>query len=108
METKPSTTTAQLNAMGLGRPVQVVVANRTDSRVYEFIPAKYEAKTPQVIACVNILKSVVDPKTNKVTELKLRDAINKRSAELRTKQKPWLIFQYYRPSMVKIGFLKHN
>lgn len=70
-----------------------------------------EPKTPQAKTCLKILKDSVHKdgeNKGKITEEELKRAINARAAEIRTRQDPWRIFQYYRPTLVKAGFIKHT
>jgi hypothetical protein len=80
-------------------------------------------KTPQAKACFRILmetlasrkeqyeKFRVDPTeviVPSVTELELRKIIESRAAELNTKQDPWRIFQYYRPTLLQDHLITHD
>jgi hypothetical protein len=90
-----------------------------ESRLY--IPVKLpdgtwpptEIKTPQAKACMTILRETAtqsDPEDHTVslTEKDFHAAIMSRASELKTRQDPWRIFQYYRSLLVQIGVLKHD
>jgi hypothetical protein len=80
------------------------------ARVYTFLgrPAGATLKTPQAMACLKIVEESVDATTKTITEENLKAIVYTRSAELRTKQDAWRIFQYYRPQLIAGKFLKHN
>jgi hypothetical protein len=81
-------------------------------------------KTPQAMTCFRIFRDTLDAKektdTEKmpaevkaayvpaVTEEELKTAIINRAGEIRTRQDPWRIFQYYRPELIKAGLLRHD
>lgn len=46
--------------------------------------------------------------TQSCTEAQLRAKVAERAEELKTRQDPWRIFQYYRPMLVKAGVIAHN
>jgi hypothetical protein len=80
-------------------------------RLYWATGTEGAPKTPQAQTCLKILKESVHkdgPNKGKITEEDLKKAINARAAEIRTRQDPWRIFQYYRPTLVKAGFIKHT
>jgi hypothetical protein len=68
-------------------------------------------KTPQAQACMKIFKESViqdGDKKNTITEEELKRAVIARGQELKTRQDPWRIFQYYRPDLIKGKFIKHD
>jgi hypothetical protein len=68
--------------------------------------------TPQAVTCCNIffdaLKKAAEDKRDYVTEDELRSEIIRRQEEIKTRQDPWRIFQYYRPKMIEKKLLKHD
>lgn len=67
----------------------------------------HEVKTFQALKCINIFTDALG--TNPaITEEDLKAAIIKRATELKTKQDPWRIFQYYRPQLIKAKLIKHD
>lgn len=60
-----------------------------------------DLRTPQALTCLKILRESVDKSTKRITERDLRDVVMKRQLELRTRQDPWRIFQYYRAELIK-------
>lgn len=77
------------------------------SRVYlipeDADPAKIV--TPQAKTCFNIVKDAIDPDSGEILEMDLRKHVEERQAELRTRQSPWRIFQYYRRFLMEKGCL---
>lgn len=71
-----------------------------------------EIKTFQAIQCYKILYDLIatcDPQDPAiVSEELLKNTVERRAAELKTKQDPWRIFQYYRPKLVSLGYIKHD
>jgi hypothetical protein len=75
-------------------------------------------KTPQAQACYKIFTETLDKHgteqpvnekpTRVITEAVLKQAVIDRAGELKTRQDPWRIFQYYRPSLLKMGLIRHN
>jgi len=66
-------------------------------------------KTPQAKTCLRIMADVVHPNDKGdlvCTEGELKKAITERQAELKTRQEPWRIFQYYRPRLVEQGLVR--
>lgn len=79
-------------------------------------------KTPQANACFKIFTETLAKKQEKdtkdmpedvkktyvphLTEAELKAVIIERAAELRTRQDPWRIFQYYRPTLISVKALK--
>lgn len=78
------------------------------SRTYTIIAISLpEVHIPnQASACLRILSDAA--KDGKVTEDVARAAIAQRAPELKTRQEPWRIFQFYRPQLIKLGHLKHD
>jgi hypothetical protein len=62
-------------------------------------------KTPQALASIRLLDRAlkergVDSETGRfISEAQLRIFVEENAAELKTRQDPWRIFQYYRPQM---------
>lgn len=65
-------------------------------------------KTPQARVCIAILKDSVNPDTKTILEVDLKSAVDRRASELRTRQEPWRIFQYYRALLIKAKILTHD
>lgn len=81
-----------------------------------------EIKTPQAITSYRILSDAIAAKTAldtkdmpddvkkeykpHVTEEELKKLVINRAGELKTKQDPWRIFQYYRPTLIKLGLIR--
>lgn len=80
-------------------------------------------KTPQAMACLKIVHEEAklapanipgtketDEKieTLQITEADLKAKVIVRQAELKTRQDPWRIFQYYRPQLIAAKLIKHN
>jgi len=66
-----------------------------------------QLKTPQAKACLKLFREVLNSdkatvtETDRfVTEAILRQYIIDHAGELKTKQDPWRIFQYYRPNLI--------
>lgn len=81
------------------------------NRIYEYIDnpeGRAKLRTPQAIACLKILQESVDPKTHQAPEATIKKAVDDRQGELRTRQEPWRIFQYYRPTLVKLGLMRDD
>lgn len=104
-----------------GNPVTQNTGNKSraslDTRIYIAVrtaekawPSAPDLKTPQALACLKILRETAVERdgTLSCTEKDLREAVVKRAEEIRTRQDPWRIFQYYRPTLVQAGVLKHD
>lgn len=79
-----------------------------DERVYTVTTKKWaEAGIPtrQAKVCYEILCACLDQK-GQVTEKLLKSKVDERQAEIKTKQDPWRIFQYYRPALIKAGLIR--
>lgn len=65
---------------------------------------------PQAMACLRIIKDNVAPDgegvVGSVSEESLKSLVNVRREELKTRQDPWRIFQYYRPQLIAAGILR--
>lgn len=78
------------------------------------IPIPSPLKTPQTMACLTILETTCKENTQNgkkvlsCTEANLKTAIFARSAELKTRQDPWRIFQYYRPQLINAKVITSN
>ncbi len=72
-------------------------------------PAEYAGtiKTPQAISCFRIFTETLGDKPA-LSEADLEKAIRNRAGELRTRQDPWRIFQYYRPQLISKKLIKHD
>lgn len=83
-----------------------------------------ELKTPQALASLRLFRRAIlekggkdqkiDAETEKpvdiafIDEGTLRKFIEDNAGELKTRQDPWRIFQYYRPEILKQGLIKHD
>lgn len=80
-----------------GRP-----AGQLDDRIYVFnfdqFNLKYKQLAPQARM---ILRSLEDRGILRITEHELRAEV-----QVKTKQDPWRIFQYYRPKMISTGIVR--
>lgn len=88
-----------------GAPVGRKLANRS----YVLAKTDFAAVTiPQAKACLNILKDVVVDENGVLTvkEDDLKKAVVARQDELKTRQDPWRIFQYYRPQLIAAGIVR--
>ena len=82
--------------------------SKQKNRVYSFeIPSDFENQkmTPQVY---QILSAVSESGVSEYSESELKTFIEKlaESGKLKTGQKPWRIFQYYRAQMINAGICK--
>lgn len=87
------------------QPVGRKLANRS----YILVKDDWTGVTiPQAIACLRIVKDNVieEGGVRSVKEDLLKVEITKRAGELKTRQEPWRIFQYYRPSLIAAGLLR--
>lgn len=78
--------------------------NPVDSGVTLDIP-------PQAMVCLRILtRAIKDNGGEYVTEEDLKKAVVKAAEEktLVTRQDPWRIFQYYRPTLLRMGLISHD
>jgi hypothetical protein len=64
--------------------------------------------TPQAKVCYQILIDGVKAHPEGITETDLKALVNTRAAEIRTRQDPWRIFQYYRPTLIKAKLVRHD
>ena len=77
-------------------------------------PGTGTLKTPQALASLKLFdkaleKDGTDHEEGRViTEDKLRKYIEDNAAELRTRQDPWRIFQYYRPQLIEQKLIKRR
>lgn len=78
-------------------------------RMYTFGPTREvpEKLPPQAKTCYKIFTDCTG-ETNTVSEEFLKNEITRRAAELKTKQDPWRIFQYYRPQLIAAKLIKHD
>ncbi len=79
----------------------------------EYSAASNPINTPQALACMKIFRDLIDalpePKlgeTRNITEGDLKAAVIARAGELKTRQDPWRIFQYYRPQLIAAKLMK--
>lgn len=80
-----------------GRP-----AGQLDDRVYVFNYSRFNEKYKQLAPQARmILRSLEDRGINNLSESELKTQI-----QVKTKQDPWRIFQYYRPKMISYGIIK--
>jgi hypothetical protein len=73
-------------------------------------PGSYECPgilTYQAVQCHRIFIDTL-AKNESVTESDLKAEITRRAPELKTKQDPWRIFQYYRPKLIAAKLIKHD
>jgi hypothetical protein len=66
-----------------------------------------ENLTPQAKVCLTIFIELIGD-AQSVAEGDLRRKVEERAAELKTKQDPWRIFQYYRPTLIALKLIKHD
>lgn len=79
------------------------------TRIYTLLPDPGTGiKTPQAQACYTIFRDAVNPEKKTISEDQLKRAVEARASELKTRQDPWRIFQYYRPVLIRDKYLKHN
>ena len=68
-----------------------------------------DAQPPQAQTCYAILKKECGEKGDEgCVEVVLRAVVTKRTEDIKTRQDPWRIFQYYRPRLVEAGLIKHD
>lgn len=121
---------AQDRTTGAGNPVSKTKTGRVStigSRVYELILPlpDHQIRTYQALACLKIITeesrpfkvgehvdpishSATDTLRYRITEDDLRKKVIERAAELKTKQDPWRIFQYYRPQLIAAKLIRHD
>jgi hypothetical protein len=68
---------------------------------YRYGPNKEPStiKTPQAKVCYDLFKRCIGERPM-VLEKEMRAFVEAHAAELKTKQDPWRIFQYYRPTLI--------
>ena len=59
--------------------------------------------TPQARSCLDIFLS---EGTKEVTEVRMMEIVNDKRDRLRTRQDPWRIWQYYRPTLIRERFIR--
>ncbi len=64
--------------------------------------------TPQAKVCYAILCDGVSAHPEGITETDLKALVNTRAAEIKTRQDPWRIFQYYRPTLIAAKLVRHD
>ena len=83
-------------------PVRGRPAGQLDQRIYVFnfdqFNLKYKQLAPQARM---ILRSLEDRGIMRISEQDLKVAV-----QVKTKQDPWRIFQYYRPKMISTGIVR--
>jgi hypothetical protein len=86
-----------------------------------------DLKTPQALACVRIFRDTIRAKQDtdvktaedtkvplpaeyipRLTEAELQAAVANRASELKTRQDPWRIFQYYRANLISAKILRRS
>ena len=77
------------------------------NRNYSIVNMQVQDIPRQASVCLCMLLQACED-SGTCTEAKLREVVQARAQELKTKQDPWRIFQYYRPQLVKLGFIAHN
>jgi hypothetical protein len=73
------------------------------SRKYYVLPTPCDPVThpAQAVVCLRILADAITASgRDHVTEDELKAAVVNRQAEIKTRQDPWRIFQYYRPTLI--------
>jgi len=94
----------------------------TNRKYFRGLEMREEPKTPQAIACTRIFRETIAAKETKeltgmpedvkktyvpfLTEGELKTAVEGRAGELRTRQDPWRIFQYYRPNLIALKIVR--
>lgn len=83
-------------------------SGKLSARKYILVTAdEADVKTYQELVCLRIIAQSVSEETHEsqlvrsVREDVLRETIIRRADELKTKQDPWRIFQYYRPRLIE-------
>ena len=64
-------------------------------------------KTPQAKVCYDLFCRCIGSSSS-VTEADLRKFVEAHGAELKTKQDPWRIFQYYRPNLIASKHIRRS
>jgi hypothetical protein len=80
------------------------LTNRTYTRLTN---ADAKITTPQAKTCLEIIDQARGEEET-ISEAKLKEAFANKGAELKTRQLPWRIFQYYRPLLISQKVLKHD
>ena len=78
------------------------VYTRGDKKIADVALNTYQAKQ-----CYVIFDQLIGTGAS-VTEEQLRRKVEERAAELKTKQDPWRIFQYYRPKLISLGLMRRS
>lgn len=64
---------------------------------------------PQMKSCFYFVQqSLNTSQSTFITEDQLKEVVTRRAAELRTRQDPWRIFQYYRPRLIQEGMVRYE
>jgi len=90
---------AALETLGLGTVPRKTMERANSAKYKRGKSTVCEIKTPQARTCFSIFVDCIAKKDH-VTEKELRELVEKRGAELRTRQPAWRIFQYYRPQLI--------
>ena len=70
---------------------------------------KTQIKTPQALACYKIFTEELSKTgTNHISEGDLKTKVIERAPELKTRQDPWRIFQYYRPQLISAKLIRYE
>lgn len=77
-----------------------------------------DLKTPQALACIKLFRAALvkhgektgDPgkEITHISEEKLKLHIDENAADLKTRQDPWRIFQYYRKDLLNAKLIRHD
>lgn len=62
----------------------------------------------QMSKCLDLLEASIPQNRDYVTEEELSQVVTNRAGELKTKQDPWRIFQYYRPRLIQEKLLRYE
>jgi len=80
----------------------VLVDNLNESQE-EFRDIHTANLTPQAQACLRLFLS---EGTNEVSEARMKELVEERQADLNTRQDPWRIWQYYRPQLIELRWIR--
>lgn len=83
------------------------MSGRIYSRGTEYDKAPLPKLPSQAMSCLAIFTNAIG-KDLGITEEVLKAAVMKNAADLKTKQDPWRIFQYYRPKLIALKLIKHD
>lgn len=63
---------------------------------------------PQMKTCFAFLLGNIKQDRDHITEEDFKRVVMERQAELKTRQDPWRIFQYYRPRLIQEGMVRYE